>query len=1248
MTYVPKLAFRERMKPIKHLTIRVAWHDSKWNGAVCANPSLNSFCVLLDRIREYRDDAAEDHVSGRFWAELDDKDLPPCKAESGFFMSSRPWVREFSHPYMNNKKCVETHGHLKKHLLKVPSYTAIAVPFSWMLIKHQKDIDRQMSQTLPEDSKAPFPTSWVFGWERQKALLNHVYGQIIEEKSLAIFYAKDGHPLGNGISRLVVGVGRILKLGKLEEYATDKGPAYPLWDRLVTHSIREDQDDGFLLPYHDYLKPTGNESEDQRRAKLLEEIAVPAPESYIRDFSYGSEVTHADVALSVLLRCLAAVRKVREHGIVSGPWQKREEWLNRQIALSWEDRGAYPGIGRALEALGLRLGTSLIYDIKSDGVSGPAQNPWTAVEGLFAGKIKLPSTAYAADLEHLQPTWEKLPLERKALLSLLSRFDLTSAQMKRAYDPIKRAKTFRKDVLDSDILSNPYLLAELDLGDEDDLPISFGVIDRGLLPDKVVSLGHPVAEPSRLDSPSDKRRIRCALVSILQAAARNGDTLLSVEECIDRLSKLNALSTSVEISEDWIFGNQDFLSELIKVCEIRLKQEGDFKFKALQLNELNDYENKLSRIVTARSNRSIPSLNEKWDDLLVKAIEGSGSHYDASNPRHKDALNEQVSALRSMVSRRFTVLVGQAGTGKTSVIGALVECKELRSDGILLLAPTGKARVRLMGKSGTTAMTVAQFLNSLGRYDGRRQRPLMEGKKQFAGAKTIVIDESSMLTLDALAAIMSAIDQSHVTRIILVGDPSQLPPIGAGRPFADIVFYLEEAKNSQDPETKNLAGALSRLTVEVRTKAGGPSDTLRLAEWYSGNPVSPESEQVMSDISIGRQFNDLEVGHWSSVKELRDKLCQQFVAHLGLKNEDDVQGFDVALGFDPRGWIKYDDPDGIENFQILSPVRMHPYGVKDLNRWIQKKYRAAAIENVRNRRGSSIGDEDIVVGDKAIQLINQNRLGYVRKSKSREKYYIANGEIGGVALGSDGYLNVYFAGRPGIGFGYRSSDFGEDDVPLELAYALTIHKAQGSQFKTVFVVIPKASRLLSRELLYTALTRSRERMVLLIEGEDNSLLYELSKPENSEILRRNSNLFLSILRKNSASPPYAENLIHKTEKGHMVRSKSELIIADLLFRMGMPYEYERHLIGDGSSGGIWPDFTFIDAAGDRIIWEHLGMMDSAGYRSGWEWKKRWYEKNGYSIDKNLFISEERKGGGLDTSESSRLRQLAGLIKSKLA
>ena len=491
-----------------------------------------------------------------------------------------------------------------------------------------------------------------------------------------------------------------------------------------------------------------------------------------------------------------------------------------------------------------------------------------------------------------------------------------------------------------------------------------------------------------------------------------------------------------------------------------------------------------------------------------------------------------------------------------------------------------------------------------------------------------------MLTMDSLYAVLQALDLTHVQRIILVGDPNQLPPIGVGRPFADLVTCLTVAGLSKEEDDRRLGQALARLSVEVRSvRAPGAakeeaSDTLRLASWFTDAPPDGFADQVLSRLSLGESLNDLEIAHWSTPGELRDRLIEQFQKHLGLKSRDDVDGFNKAFGFADEGWIKRDDPDGIENWQLLSPTRMHPHGVADLNRWVQGQFRAKQIQNAREYKGTKIGDEGIVVNDKVIHLKNEDRGCYYWETRKEGCEYLANGEIGGVAVGKSGFLNVFYSGRPMVSFGYRGNDFGEDGVPLELAYALTIHKAQGSQFKTVFVVVPKSSRLLSRELLYTALTRSRQRMALLMEGSDIGLLYDLSRPERSDACRRNTNLFTGILRERSGEPPHAENLIHKTDKGHMVRSKSEFVIANLIHAERIAYEYEKPLDGETIPGHLHPDFSFADAAGDRVIWEHLGMMHDEEYVRGWKWKLEWYRKNGYTIDKNLFVSEERRGEGL--------------------
>jgi len=113
---------------MNHLTLRVAWHDNRWNGRVCGAPSQNAFCIALDRIREDRRDAQEDALSGTHFSELGPTEMPPCQQESGAFMSSLPWKRIIPHPYQRWEKTAETHGHLRPTTVTVPAYATFAIP----------------------------------------------------------------------------------------------------------------------------------------------------------------------------------------------------------------------------------------------------------------------------------------------------------------------------------------------------------------------------------------------------------------------------------------------------------------------------------------------------------------------------------------------------------------------------------------------------------------------------------------------------------------------------------------------------------------------------------------------------------------------------------------------------------------------------------------------------------------------------------------------------------------------------------------------------------------------------------------------------------------------------------------------------------------------------------------------------------------------------------------------------------------
>ena len=1024
-----------------HLTMRVAWHDAQWDGTVCRQPSSNPYCVALERIRAERLDEKEDGLAARHWADLTQTQLPPCIAESGGFMSGRAWTRQFNHPYQDNPKAAATHAVLEETTVEVPPYASFAVPFAWMLRDNGPDIEASVPGGLPPDERAPFPTSWVFGRARQDALLDHIFGHLNDDDSsgpasLVFFYTKDGHPLGDDITRLVVGVGRIRHLWDRIPYESKRLKSHPLWDRVVEHSIRPNGHDGFLLPYHDYLRTTSDPDEDKRRRELLAEIVVSVDPAHLRTFSYVSELAGSDAALSSLVRCLEAVRAVRRHGVVEGPWDRREEWLNRRISEVWQLRGPYPGIGAALEAIGVRLGTALVLELHARERIGAGADPWPEVDAVLRGRAAPPQAVYEADIAAVRDTWQGMARERRQLLKLLSRFDLTPKQARRWFERGLRKLGTTVPVTDEEILKDPYRIAETDLGDADDTPVSLGIVDRGLLPDDTIAVAHPLPTPSAVNSPGDSRRIRASLVAVLRDAATDGDSLLSQEEAIERVEHLD-LAKPLTVTEDWFGGNDAILRGVVDTFTLKVGDPDDDRVPAIQLTDVAEREKRLGKVLWARAGRLLPSTGEKWQPLIVDAVRAAGGHVDPSNPRHAQALDEQAAALEELTRRRLSVLTGRAGTGKTAVLGALLRAESIRQGGVLLLAPTGKARVRLGQATDTIAQTVAQWLHGLQRYDGARQRPLFTGHHQFGGARTVVIDESSMLTMDDLHAIVMALDLGHVERLILVGDPNQLPPIGLGRPFADLVGTLDDAAESQDAEERQRTGALVRLDVELRTHAGAPSDALRLAGTFTRGDRPPDADHLLAALDARCPFNDLDIAFWKDPEELRERLLEKFQVHLGLQGPKDEAAFDRALGLTDEGLVPFDDPNGSEAFQVLSPIKMRLYGVHELNRWIQGQFRG----DLRKAQARA-ADEQILWRDKVIQLRNEERRAW--NGEDEEKHYIANGEVGLVASAKDGMIRVVFANRPPWRFKYRSGS-SERSSPLALAYALTVHKAQGSQ-----------------------------------------------------------------------------------------------------------------------------------------------------------------------------------------------------------
>ena len=1260
-----KIAAGARVLPCHHITIRVPWHDGGWTGSVCARPLENTSCLILPRIGKGKRDDVEVRCAGKRLDKLDPSDLPPCTGERVSFMAPFELARTMTHPYV--EAYPETHGHFAPTRFVQPRYSAACVPFRWTLRKKVEGNPKEGEIGLAERLKIGWvpdrepdirtksgkevDTDWVQERDNQLALLDTFFGALREEESLCFLYAKRT-PLSEQSRRVIVGVGRVLSVGPATEYAYSvKNPPLRcvLWERNIGHSIRPGFVDGFLFPYQEALALAAKgEGIDP------EEFVAFAPDEHFSAYSFGSELLTHDGAVASLVACAAALHRIR--GRIEGPWDAALRWVDAQLNRLWQARGAFPGLGSALSAFGyewgFQHGSLLAYEIEleRERKSGGG-DPWKLVDAVMEDPSKHKGPMAKLLSPSLCKGWKRLTGERRAFLALLSRCAIGEDQALRFYDATARSDA-GIDASVAQLLANPYLLFERDRGSLD--PIAFGAVDRGLFPDEAVRREFPVPAPSRIDDPADPRRVRALVADLLEEASAQGHTVLP-RSWVIRRARERALQPPCPLGENVLDASEDGFAPLIARVATRAGEA------AYQIDRLVECREIIRREVRGRKKGKPHAATHDWRKLVDQGLAMPLPDDAEEREIEKRARAEKAAALEQIFRSRLSVLIGQAGTGKTTLLRMLCALSEVGTKGVLLLAPTGKARVRLEEQTGLrgAGRTLAQFLIEYRRYDGETGAYFPDRSAPRCGDfRTVVVDESSMLTEDQLAALFDAC--TNVERFVLVGDPRQLPPIGAGRPFVDIVNELSPP--GIEAVFPRCEQRYAELTIPRRQTASGREDVL-LASHYSGRPLDPGADEVWDRLAAGGG-DRLRLVQWSDPKDLQVKVVAELVSVLPLAGPDDEVGFEVSLGGSrfkdlDRAFFsnRYGDNPGAaskaEAWQMLSPVRGGLEGVDALNRTIQERFRRrwrelATTEGWGRKVPKPFGSQSILYGDKVINIVNQKRRDVWPALDGGA--YLANGDLGMVVgqykgpksklKGLPSKLEVEFAGQLGHKYGFWKSEFGDEARnPLELAYALTVHKTQGSEFGITFLVLPNRCWLLSRELLYTALTRHRDRLVVLHQGPVAEFR-RFAGEEHSEIARRMTNLFADPLPREvtvgTATRFLEEGLIHRTERGELVRSKSELVIADKLHARGIEYAYEQPLVlPDGRIR--YPDFTIADhARGVTYYWEHLGLLDDPGYRARWARKRAEYItagikpwQDGGGSEAVLIESRDDVGGGLD-------------------
>lgn len=1172
-----------------HLTARVAWHDDGWNGRICQKPDCNIYCVGPksfpgDVIAKERNLTVERELAGKKISDVSPDQLPPCIYSANAFGEDS--IVGYSNPP------AFFYGGAARTEWPIPRSTVCVWPYTAMYGEDAYD------ETGRTDN------------DRRSQNAEAFFKEIEPGRSLIFYYANYSNPLSEEDSPryALVGVSRVASVGERLSYqgASEKiRERYAngmIWARNVSSRYPEE---GLRLPYHIYR--------DDPEALARFALTPENPQTC----KYGALALDDDEAIGLLEQFLGAVRALRDMDDASEDWPQRETWLLQRIAELWEKRGLYPGLLNVMQHL--KAETSIqaarplldtgrgkeVYDLFFGAIEGTRD---AAILGLIGEPLK-----------RLSRQWKlRSPSERTLLKDVLPRFNLVPEQIERivSLDPTGRAAHSLSATAEA-IAKNPYLICESYVGDAPDERIPWSTIDRGVHPSPELG-GAPLAE-IELD---DARRFRALCVEQLRAEPnhtfRSADSILS--EVNGRLKKLPETKQAT-FNARYFEVDSEILSEAIELRE----EDGRLW---LYLKDVHEDERKVEAELRKLAKRPDISLPRPFDiaDWKKEIAAPTSPLMGKAKKEYAAAVAAQAEACAAIFRRPLAVVTGGAGTGKTTVICAIIRAiRQTEGDGaiITVLAPTGKASDRVREKlqeadvRGVMTSTVHSHLAKNAWLNENLTIKRSRGKA--TGEGTLIVDEASMLDLGLMAALMRAIDWSRIRRLILVGDRNQLPPIGRGRVFADTIQWLDET----------LEGAgIARLGHNLRQMEnkvdGRGTAILGVADLFvekdpndEDAATSIDEEALVAKIHKGGDVDaDLKVVFWSDPVALSGLLVRTIESEMAAATKESLDPvIPYTLWRAAFDWKP-------ERYQVLTPHRSDLHGVDALNEAIQARISDELIRKVGTLDG-------ITLFDKVIQLRNRTKSSpiwaYNFDTKKSEQVEIFNGEIGFVQKHPFDKtmprflkrFQVRFARKTNLGVGYGrelSARGGSESVNdnLELAYAISVHKAQGSEFNNTYVIVPRSkARALSRELVYTALTRAKEHCTLLIEGDVGTLL-AARRRENSQTGQINSSLFEEHFRSVPdelvrRSEWYEEGKIHEALGGQMVRSKSELIIANMLHERGVPFLYEKLCrVGDGTM--YLPDFT-ISWRGETWFWEHWGRMDLPEYKKKRDEKVAWYNHN---------------------------------------
>ena len=505
-------------------------------------------------------------------------------------------------------------------------------------------------------------------------------------------------------------------------------------------------------------------------------------------------------------------------------------------------------------------------------------------------------------------------------------------------------------------------------------------------------------------APDARERVLGATVRVLERACETGGhACLPVKQVVTEVATLLELDPK-EVAEH----EKDFVLE---------KQIGYLHRKAdslLYINRFYEAERSIAGRLLQLDRACVRYRVEDMEPLVNRAMLESGLEYAAM----------QRKAIFEAASSGVLIITGGPGTGKTTIIKALIRIYESMGCEVALAAPTGRAAKRMAESTACEARTIHRLLEVEFRdeADGDEGATFARNEHNLLDADIIIIDEASMIDMFLMQALLAAIRPG--ARLVLLGDCDQLPSVGAGNVLHDLI-------NS------------------------GCFNTVRLTEIFRQG-----SESLI--VTNAHRINRGEM----PVTDARDKdfffMKREGGALISTLAEVTAKRLPATYGV-----------SAFDKIQVITPTRKGAAGTETLNQLLQAELNPPAKDKAEKKFRNVVFRE----GDKVMQIRNNYDLTWDEDGK--ERFGIYNGDIGviGKIYDRQSYMMVSFDGRE-VKYGF---DLLED---LELAYAITVHKSQGSEYP--FVVMPVTDfppMLMTRNLLYTAVTRAKT-MAVLIGRED--------------------------------------------------------------------------------------------------------------------------------------------------------------------